>query len=410
MPGDLAACERGCALNFSKESILILALVTLAGIGTAQTLSPAVRFAIEFPSSPSMYTVVPDSCVTAVYPCSTLFYSGSHGNLHRLPGLHASASQPSALRLEYKPAAGGVSITATVFYGDFNRQDTPESLEKLPRKTVGSYFAKLNQSITFSALAKAAIEPITLRVVSPYAANPWRPIVQSEAPSLSMEYKQLYRSSGTVTIHNFSKKGVAGFWLWASDVENGKYGGGEGAGPGPGSKPVIAPGGTYQTQFSAPVQGKRVHGVYVPLPPPAYLALQSVLFEDGSYEGDRRAAEGMAARWLGSKVQMQRVASLAKPIMAKQETDEATKIRAIRAAVGRLSEEPDAQMILSLRAEFGNLTPAAVAYVSHQISSAMHNAKENVDHTIQQYQDAKAHGDPVSFTQWWGGNLRAWQR
>lgn len=394
-------------MNFSKVSILILALVSLAGIGTAQTPSPAVRFAIEFPSSPPMHTIVPDSCVKVVYPCSSLFYGGG---LHRLPGLHASASQPSALRLEYKPAADGVSITETVFYGDFNRQDTPESLKKLRRQTVGSYFAKLNQSITLSGLAKVGLEPVTLRVVSPYEANPWRPIVHSEAPSLSIEYKQLYRSSGTVTIHNFSKKGVAGLWVWASDVENGKYGGGEGAFPGPGSKPVIAPGGTYQMQFSVGVQGKRVHGVYVALPPPAFLTLQSALFEDGSYEGDPRTAAGMAARRLGNKVQMQRVASLAKPIIANQGTDEATKIRAILAAVSRLSEEPDAQMMLSLRAEFGNLTPDVVAYVSRQISSAMHEAKENADQTIQQYQDAKAHGDPVTFAQWWGGNLRAWQQ
>lgn len=163
-------------------------------------------------------------------------------------------------------------------------------------------------------------------------------------------------------------------------------------------------------QFSVGTGGKMVHGVYVSLPPPAYLTLQSVLFEDGSYEGDQGRAEGMAARRLGSKVQWQRVASLAKPIMANQEMDEATKVRAVRTAVSRLSEEPDAQMILNLRAEFGNLTPAAVAYVSHQISSAMHNAKENVDSTIQQYQHAKAQGDPVSFAQWWGDNLRSWQR
>lgn len=395
-------------MNFNKESIVILALVALAEIGTAQTMSPAVRFAIEIPGQPPMYTIVPDSCATTLgYPCSLLFYDA---DLHHLPGLHASASQPSALRLEYKPATDGVSFTSTVFYGDFNRQDTPESLEKLPRKTVGSYFAKLNQSITLSDLAKVGLEPITLRVVSPHAVNPWRPILHSEARSLSIEYEQLYRSFGTVTIHNFSKKGVAGFQLWASDAENGKYGSGEGVGPGPGSKPVIAPGGTYRTQFSAPAQGKMVHGVYVGLPPPAYLTLQSVLFEDGSYEGDKRTAEGMAAWRLGFRVQIRHVASLAEPIMASQKTDEATKIRTILAAVSRLSEEPDAQMLLSLRAEFGKLTPAAVTYVTRQISSAMHEANGNVDSTIRQYQHAKAQGDPVTFAQWWGVNLRSWQQ
>jgi hypothetical protein len=390
-------------LKFSKESILILALVSLAGIATAQTPSLPARFAIEFSGPPPLYNTVRDSCAKSFYPCSSLFYGGNHGSLPRLPGFHASASQPSALRLEYKPAADGVSIKVTVFYGDFNRQDTPVSLEKLPRKTLGSYFVKLNQSVTLSDLAKVGLEPITLRVVSAPTKNPWRPILHSDAPSLAIDYKQLDRSFGVVTIHNFSNKGVAALIVWASDVENGKYGGGEGIGPGPGSKPAIAPGGTYQMQFGVPVEGRMVHGVYVALPPDPFLTLKSVLFEDGSYEGDERAAEGMAAQRLGLKVQVQRVLSLAKPIIANAQTDDAAKLRAIRAAIGQLSDEPEAQMILGLRAEFGNLTPAAVAYVRRQISSSMREAKQLVDNQIKENQDnlIRAQQLHLSFAQWW---------
>lgn len=397
------------ALKFGKKSILMLALVSFAGTVAAQTPHPTARFALEFPGPnkdglPHNYAVVFDSCAkaayqVAVFTCSSLFYDSS---LHRLPGFSASASQPSALLLVYKPIDDGVFITATVFYGNFDIQDRQASLEKLPRKQVGPYFAKLNGSFTLSGLAKVGLEPITFRVVSARAENPWRPILRSDAPSLQIDYTQRYRSLGTVTIHNFSNKAVAGLQLSISDAQNGKEMPAERIGPNIRSKPLIAPGGTYRTPFSAPVRGKLVHGAYLAHPPYRVLILSSVLFEDGSYEGDKQTAEGMAAWRIGFRVQMQRVLSLAKPILADGRTDDAAKIRAIRAALSQLSEEPDAQMIFSLRPKFGPLAPAAGAYIRRQLSAGMQDPKQIVEQSIRQYQnkilDRHIH---LSFARWW---------
>lgn len=415
--GRHVAFQRWCALKLRKESILVLALVSFAGMAAAQAPPPTARFAVEIPlPGPNAgglrhhYSVVPDSCAKPtvqqeVWECSLFFFDPG---LRHLPGFPASANQPSALRLETKPGSDGVSFTVTVFYGAFDRQKLPDSLEKLPRKTIGTYFAKLNESVTLSDLAQVGLEPITLRVVSARAENPWSPILRSNAPSLQIGYTQLYRSFGTVTIHNFSDKGVAALSLEATD-ENGKNPLGEAPGSMPWSKALIAPGGTYRTRYGVPAPGRKlVNGVYVTLPPYAFLTLQSVLFEDGSYEGDKQMAEGMAARRLGYKVQMQRVLSLAEPIIADEQTDDAAKIRAVRAAVNQLSEEPDAQIMRSLRAEFGKLTRAPVPgpSVRQQISMAMRNVKRTIDNSIQRYQDeTRVLHMHMSFARWWADSV-----
>jgi hypothetical protein len=146
--------------------------LAFAGTVAAQAPAKVAKLAVELFDRgpfPPQYVTVSDYCLTSPYPCSTLFDGNS---LHRLHGLSATATEPSALRLEYKPAADGISISASIFYGDFDRHLTPLFLEKLPRKTIGPYFVERNDSITLSALAKFGLAPLTLRVVSAQPVNP----------------------------------------------------------------------------------------------------------------------------------------------------------------------------------------------------------------------------------------------
>lgn len=380
----------------------------MAGTIAAQAPTAAAKLAVEFPGEggfPPHYVTVTGYCLTAPYPCSSLFYDK---DLRRLRGVSATSSEPSALRLEYKPADDGISISASIFYGDFDRQETPLSLEKLPRKTIGPYLVKRNDSITLSDLAKFGLVPLTLRVVSGQPVNPWHPILRSNAPSLKISYKQLDRTSGIVTIRNLSEKAVMAFRLWTSAAENSRYGSGQGLSSLPGKKPAIAPRGISRVQMGVDISAKPVNGVYV-FHRPVFLTLQSVLFEDGSYEGDKRTAEKMAARILGSQVERQRVARLAKPILGHPQSDDESEIKAFLAAVKQLSEEPDAQMVARLRAEFGNLTPEALTDVRRQMSMGMREEKESVNGLYREYRlEPKAGRE--TFGMWLAGNLGQSQR
>jgi hypothetical protein len=102
------------------------------GVGAAQ---PAIdnngRFAVEIRSADGLgplnattpeYVPIPDA---SNYVTSSLFYGSS---LRRLTNAPTGTDQPSALRLEYKVEGDTVFITATVFHGDFDQQNTPRAV------------------------------------------------------------------------------------------------------------------------------------------------------------------------------------------------------------------------------------------------------------------------------------------
>lgn len=126
----MAARIYGCLLAF--------ACCCIAG---AQTPTGQPAFALEIPGG-SVHTAT--TYLTVADGGSSTFLDGS---LQRLPKHDPNSPEPSALRLDYKVADGVVSITPTVFYGEyqFDHQSKQIWLDKLPHEVVGTYYGKLNE-------------------------------------------------------------------------------------------------------------------------------------------------------------------------------------------------------------------------------------------------------------------------
>jgi hypothetical protein len=121
----------------------------MGSLGRTQTAAPQPKFAVEISRGKELPPI--DGTIYDGVSSFTLFYDK---NLDRLPNVDSSVPRPSALRLDLKAADDAVSITATAFYGEFDRQTGPVSLEKLPSKLVGTYSGKLNDSVTLSGLGE----------------------------------------------------------------------------------------------------------------------------------------------------------------------------------------------------------------------------------------------------------------
>ncbi|HEY2857873.1 MAG TPA: hypothetical protein VGJ21_05615 [Terracidiphilus sp.] len=371
-------------------------LVACVCIGTSAAQSPVAeaRFAVEIPD----WEGRPPTYLTIRNQCSMYRYGKQ---LLRLPALDPSETQPSALKLEYSATGDGVSMTATVFYGDFDPLATA-SIKKLPRKIVGTYFGKLNGSVTLSELEQVGIKPLTLRIVTAEPENPWHPILRSNAPSLQIDYAQVDRDYGTVTVHNKSSKGVVAFYFGARRVENGYDDWGEEPSARQRFSATIEPGATYQTQVSVRSKAVKKHGVWEEMPLPAFLTVQSALFADGSYEGDEHLAMEMAAHRIGCTAQARRVLRMAQPLVADRRTDDESKINAIRTGASQLSVEPSVDMLNDLRAEFPDLTPGALSGARPEMARGMKEEKKFVDTQIRDYEvQIRNHEDGIAFKRWW---------
>jgi len=373
------------------------------GVGAAQ---PAIdnngRFAVEIRSADGLgplnattpeYVTIPDA---SNYVTSSLFYGSS---LRRLTNAPTGTDQPSALRLEYKVEGDTVFITATVFHGDFDQQNTPSSLDKLRRQTLATHSGKLNDSVTLPELEQVGLEPVTLRIVTAQSESPYRPLTRSDAPSIQMEYAPFDRNFGTLTLHNLSSKAVNAFRVGSSE----ETGSGDGMEEDKGGLPVlVAPDSSFQTRIGVPHSGRPVNGIFVEDPQPQYVILQSVLFADGSYEGEARFAAEMAAREFGAKVQHLRIKRLAGPILADGSLDDESKIDRIRAAIQQLSTSPDAETVAQFHAQYPALPEDALTKAESYLGRAMKSENESMNHLIQENEPMfQQNRQRLTLARWW---------
>jgi hypothetical protein len=369
---------------------LFLLTCVLAGTSSAQTPPLDPMLAVEIPS----HNGLPPSYVTLKGTgVSSLFYDGS---LRRVTGGDPNRRQPTALKLEYKVEGELVLITASVFFGDFDRQTTPVSLYNLPSEKVGTYSAGLSQSVTLFELEQFGLEPLTLRVVPALPPFSVRPQTLSKAPSIRIEIIGEDRTFYKVALHNLSAKGVTAIHL--DMPENGD---GSGQRAEDRSHDLIAPGATYQLQFGIPHSGSVCNGKFVENPPSPLLVLEAAFFTDGSYEGDTQAAAEIAAQRIGFETQRQQVNHLIAAILTDGESGDDAKVARIRSAVAQLTEEPDPQMVENVRSQFPGLSDRAVQQVKVSLKVGLNDEKQSVTFGLKEFEQDKTKPGGHTLATWW---------
>jgi hypothetical protein len=222
--------------------------------------------------------------------------------------------------------------------------------------------------------------------------------VRSNAASLTIEFAPHDRSFGTVTVHNLSNRAVSALSVGCSEDGTG---GSQTVGDA-GSKELISPGATYQFQAGIGTFGKMVNGVYVEDPQTRFMTLQTVLFVDGSYEGNGQLAAQIAALSIGENVQHQRIQSIAEPILADAQSTDEVKLEHLLSALDTLSVAPDPQMVATLRSRFPNLSDGEMAKSERALGWGMKSLKKNIRNSAQHYKDmARTGGGVPTFATWW---------
>ena len=111
------------------------------------------------------------------------------------------------------------------------------------------------------------------------------------------------------------------------------------------------------------------------------MILQTVLFDDGSYEGDAGSAAEMAAEECGADLQRLRIKRLAEPILRQDGLDDKSKIERIRAAIRQLSSVPDPETIAQFHDRYPAFSRADLTKAEPHLSPAMGGEKELMDQT-----------------------------
>jgi hypothetical protein len=270
-------------MAFRPITLLASLLLYLSGSGLAQTV-PNGLFAVTVKrwgdSSPPRYTVVPEFGGAAQHlDCS---------QLAQVPGWDAShpdEKRPSTLEIAFKAVSDGVSITATVFFGEkFDMNDNPDTLARLPQKSVGTYTARVNGSALLTGMTEVGLQPVTVQVVTADDPGGVHPMFISEVPSVQVELTGQNRENFTLALHNVSARDVTGYLICAAYANNG--GRSCDMAKGAAAHPVvIAAGATKTISYFMSHSGRETPNGYVADPDPSVVAVKGVIFSDGGAEG-----------------------------------------------------------------------------------------------------------------------------
>ena len=239
----------------------------------------------------------------------------------------------------------GVRIKIGGVFDDSQPVNAPGPKYGEKEEIIASYFARLGDKITVSELETFGVEAMGLRIVEykpPPAAEPTQtilPEVVNELTSvgfidLQSEEPGVYR----LTLQNLAAKNIVALSV---HIPPGNTQSTEGSR----EKPLMTPGTTFRTSIS-------VSGGVVPENLRATLVIQTVLFDDGSYEGDVVIAAEMASRARGRQIQLGRLLQELQDALAKPDQETSSIIQNLKTRVARFRIDVDASVVDNLQRQF----------------------------------------------------------
>jgi hypothetical protein len=324
--------------------ILAAALLLLAA---ADDLALEVQNPGGFPS----YLTVRDSAASG----SALFYS-----FRRVGGVPVDDPRyVTAIQMSYRAEGAAVRLEVGVLFGRFDHNDTPRSLEGVPRETVGRYLIPLNTSARLDDLARYGIEPFEVRTVPPKPEVPNLPAIDNRTTALDVVGVGEDRTTYPVQLKNISQKNVVALEL-RSPRDRGSSGQ-RGAAKLP--RVLIAPGEIHTVQCSIDRTGRSTStGFVADSPARQVIVISAVVFDDGSWDGESETAAALLAWLHGFRLQLARIVTGLEALLRSGSNDPAE----VRALAAGLPEEPSRSEIDAAAARFGALRPEALARELHQ--------------------------------------------
>jgi len=277
----------------------------------------------------------------------------------------------------------GVSIKIGGVFDDSYPADTPGPKYGAKEQTIASYFAREGETITVSETEQFGFEPLVLRVIRfqpkpfPEPSAKVLPEVVNALKSVAfvdLQSEEPLSHSYNLTLQNLSARTIVALTI---GIEHSHTESMEG-----GLKPLMLPGAIFKTSI----------GSLPPEPSPPTLVIGTVLFDDGSYEGDVVAAAEMAARSKGRRIQFSRCLQLLQGIPADQPAQETVRaIQEVKAAVEKLRIDVDPALVAELQFQFPLLPKAnGKEWLSGRAMDGLKNSRHHVLYLLKELEQKRA--------------------
>ncbi|HEY0431379.1 MAG TPA: hypothetical protein VGC61_06160 [Pyrinomonadaceae bacterium] len=286
-----------------------------------------------------------------------------YGMFGRIAGwqLPKGALPINAVRLAPIPKDGAVSVKVSVLRGEF--LDTEE--------TVATYNALENEVLTLEELKAFGVEPFVIKVIrtstsseSPTTLNKTKSvaIVGVEPIVATMPVYKL-------TVQNLSDKNISALGvnimsegrLRRTGFRLGDYG-----------EPLIKAGESFKLSIALAMNAETTAGGYEPSAARGQqITIESLIFEDGSYEGEIKPARQFLAFGVGEKIELKRIL----PLLEAALSDAAASPDSLRSQINSLSFEMDEAEVARLAAAFPSWEKKKLRMT---VDASVHNVRKDL--------------------------------
>jgi len=275
---------------------LILILGNLFGLpGFAQKSSPS-GLALEitfFKGRPPAHQSVAASAAEAKWAWYSLF--------NRLTNFQSSADRLPVRAVKFVPylEKDVVKINVTVFTGN-------KSFEN--EEVVGVYSARENERITIKELEAFGVEPFEIAVIPVAPSTSVLPSIVNKTSSLQVtgiEPNFSTLPSYKITMLNNSEKAISAFTFETAVNGQRQL---SGMPQGENGEPLIKAGGEFEKEIPNALENRKSSSEQIPsVQANQTFIISSVIFDDGSYEGNAQSAAQFRAFALGRKLQLKQI-------------------------------------------------------------------------------------------------------
>lgn len=288
------------------------------------------------------------------------------GRFRRVAEWKPPAGGAVVSRLKIRALSEGDAVRIKVFavFDDSDPVDSPGPKYGAREQSVADYLAREGDTVTVRELARLGVEPLLLRVVKA------RPSPEEQLLAAPPEIENRLKSVEVVgltpdpvsprwyklSLRNLTQKSIVALEVYES--EGGKRFGSQTMMQFTPGRALIAPDAIFETQLSVGgTNGRWTPQGFVPDPPRQLsFALGTVVFDDGTYEGDAQAAANIEAGQMGRRLQRKRILSLLNAITDSPGQDAKAALEKLKSQVGALRVDVDAAALNKLLARYPSLS------------------------------------------------------
>jgi len=286
-----------------------------------------------------------------------------------------------------------VRIEVSVFVG-------AKMLEKeLP---VATYLLHVNETIKTTALTQLGVEPFEIKVRRMTPISTALPQVTSRADSvavLNVEANNSTLPSYKLQLRNLSNKNILA--LGINLLTNHRLSS-SGRPRDPEGLPLIEAGATYSHNIPVSLAAQKTADGFVPDPlPKQEIVIVMAFFDDGSYEGDAKAAASIRGFLIGERLQLGKLIPIFQAAINGQDPSVSQAIEKLRASVAALGSDFDPDILRRLQEAFPGLNPAEKASLRIPIEVSLNRVRFDLLKSLQQFEQANGQSlTAAAFQEW----------